>query len=224
MMDITNAACDGDLSSHLRNLVTWLCSPLLPHGDRESRSATWGSRNGHPSKRPRENTPSLPSSRDNSSVDITKVIQMMGSLLLRHERDLAALQSQTSYILFLHTGQDGIISSILNQSLEWKKKTEQQGTGMKQETVEMRYPLRQHLLLHILTMTLERAQKINQCKKGDKLLEASMKSQLLLEDRSWPFLQWCHQTKSLVINGKQPSIPMDEMINHLLTYAKWRGP
>ena len=28
---------------------------------------------------------------------------------------------------------------------------------MKQETVEMRYPLRQHLLLHILTMTLERA-------------------------------------------------------------------
>ena len=81
----------------------------------------------------------------------------------------------------------------------------------------MRYPLRQDLLLHILTMTLERAQKINQCKKGDKLLDASMKSQLLLEDRSWPFLQWCHQTKSLVINGKQPSIPMEEMINHLTT-------
>ena len=50
MMDIKRGACDGDLSSHLaecgvvRNLLTWLCSPLLPHGDRESRSAARGSR------------------------------------------------------------------------------------------------------------------------------------------------------------------------------------
>ena len=230
LMDIKTAACDGDLSSHIaergvvRNLLTWLCSPLLPHGDREPRPAGRGT--GADGRRlgleaGRENTPSLPSSKDSNSADITKVIQMMGSLLIRHERDLAALQSQNSYILFLHTGQDGIISSILNQSLEWKKKTEQQGNGMKQETVDLRYPLRQHLLLHILTLTLDRAQKINQCKKGDKLLEASVKSQLLLEDRSWPFLQWCHQTKSLVINGKQPSIPMDEMITSRPTQRGW---
>ena len=50
MMDIKNDACDGDLSSHLaecgvlRNLVTWLCTPLLPHGCREPRSTAGGAR------------------------------------------------------------------------------------------------------------------------------------------------------------------------------------
>ena len=145
-MDIKTAACDGDLSSHIaecgvvRNLLTWLCSPLL---DREPRPAERGT--GADGRR------------------------------LGLKKRASPLQSQNSYILFLHTGQDGIISSILNQSLEWKKKTEQQGNGMKQETVDLRYPLRQHLLLHILTLTLERAQKINQCKKGDKLLDGVIK-------------------------------------------------
>ena len=50
LMDIKTAACDGDLSSHIaecgvvRNLLTWLCSPLLPDGDREPRRAEGGAR------------------------------------------------------------------------------------------------------------------------------------------------------------------------------------
>ena len=43
----------------------------------------------------------------------------------------------------------------------------------------------------------------------------SVKSKLLLEDKSWPHLQWCHQTNALVINGKHPSTPMADMIKQV---------
>ena len=93
-----------------------------------------------------------------------KLIQLMGTLLIRHARDLAALQHQNCHIFFLHAGPDGIISSILNQSWEWKKN----------ERHDCKFPLRQHLLLHILKITMDRAQKIQRCENRDKLLEASV--------------------------------------------------
>ena len=163
----------------------------------------WGARNGHPQKRPRGGTQSQLPSNDSRSEDMRKLLIMMGNLLIRHERDLAALQSQSCHILFLHAGPDGIVPSLIQQSLEWKKnKTQKEG-------------LRQILLLHILTLVKERAMKIQQCKAGDPLLAASVKSKLLLEDKSWPQLQWCHQTKMLVINGKQPTTPMEETMQKL---------
>ena len=132
------------------------------------RPADWGAKNGHQMNRPRGNPPSQHSSNASSSVDAAKLLQM-GALLIRHERDVAALRSQASHVLFLHTGPDGIISSILSQSLEWKRKERQEHV----------YPLRQHLFLHILHLTLDRVKKIQSCKPGDKLLEASVKSKLI---------------------------------------------
>lgn len=49
MADLTTPTTDGDVSSHIsecgvvRNLVTWLCSPLLSHGSRKARSTLRGS-------------------------------------------------------------------------------------------------------------------------------------------------------------------------------------
>ncbi len=172
-------------------------------------------RNGPQLKRPRGQpaTPSWQHSRNSNLEATQKTLQLMANLLIRHDRDLAAIQSQTCYIMFLHSGPDGTIPMILQQSMEWKKK-KTPGEGL---------PLRQHLFVNILTTLVERAQKIHHCKQGDKLLAASLKSPLILGDKSWPFLQWCHQKKELVINRKKPSIPMDGMLQNvtqLLGYCK----
>ncbi len=54
------------------------------------------------------------------------------------------------------SGPDGIIQMILQQSMEWKK-NRTPGEGL---------PLRQRLLVLILTTLLERAQKIHNSKQG----------------------------------------------------------
>ena len=81
--------------------------------------------------------------------------------------------------------------------------------------LDVELPLRVVLLQHILTTMLERAQKINACSKKDQLWVASLKSNLILEDCSWPYLVWNSQSKTLEIQPKKKAISMEDMLTEL---------
>ena len=205
LADLTTPTTDGDVSSHIsecgvvRNLVTWLCSPLLTHGHRTARPARRG-----------------------VGADGSGLEQSTGTAAETPKRKLTIstlFQRQQCRRHYQGDANDGCTSDSTGERSSSHAEPEQlhplssQRTGWDHfrhpepvfgmEEERKARPLRQHLFLDIL-LTMTRVLKIQQCKKGDQLLEASIKSQL--EDLSWPFLQWCHQTKALL---------MDELINSL---------
>jgi len=167
----------------------------------------YGAQNGHLQKRRRDQTskPFSPN-KDGKVEDNSKMLFLMVQLLLRHERDLMAVQAQNSYVLFISTNKEGMMASLLQESVNWKK-------AQKENQVTM--PLRQHLFQFLLKTLLHRVLKLKDCKPTDPLWESSLQSQLLLKDGSWPFQVWNAQKKSQELDGKKKSIPMGEMQTHL---------
>ena len=148
----------------------------------------YGAQNGHLQKRRRDQTskPFSPN-KDGKVEDNSKMLFLMVQLLLRHERDLMAVQAQNSYVLFISTNKEGMMASLLQESVNWKK-------AQKENQVTM--PLRQHLFQFLLKTLLHRVLKLKDCKPTDPLWESSLQSQLLLKDGSWPFQVWNAQKKS----------------------------
>lgn len=70
-------------------------------------------------------------------------------------------------------------------------------------------------MLTLVQTLLQRAMRVQDCKKDDPLWTSSLQSKLILPDASWPFLKWDHSKKMLDLDGKATSIPMKEMIQHL---------
>ena len=124
----------------------------------------------------------------------------------RHDRDLNSLHHQNTYILFLATGPDGLMTQLLQTSAQWKQQ---------QQNKEVTQSLRQCLMLNLVQTLLQRATKVKDCKKEDPPWTSSLQSKLVLQDASWPFLKWDHNLKHLDLDGKTPSIPMKEMIQNL---------
>ncbi len=163
----------------------------------------YGDQNGPATKKRKDlqSKTSLPDS-ESKAAGMTKMMTLMATLLLRHERDLMALQSQNSYVLFLSTVKEGMIAPLLHESANWKKAQQQHQVTM---------PLRQHLFQFLLETLIQRVFKVKDCKKEDPLWKSSLQSQLVLQDGSWPFHVWNHGNKRLELDAKTPSIPMEEM-------------
>ena len=66
----------------------------------------------------------------------------------------------------------------------------------------------------MLVDLLNRLQKIMKCPAGDEVLVALQQRGLMLEDGSWPFLQWNQQTKKLCRNARTP-ISMNKLVEQL---------
>ena len=197
--------------SVLRHFVTFLVQPLKHHGGRGTKPDA-GNVRSHAAKLQSRPNKRAEAPKDQRPIgDFFKRQQRRrlqsstigGTLVLRHERDVQALLSQCSFIMFLGTSQESILSLLMKKSLDWKQA----------KTVEL--PLRVVLLKFILNTMLERAQKISACSKKDPLWAASLKSNLILEDGSWPFLIWNSQTKALEVQPKKKAITMEDMLTEL---------
>ena len=67
---------------------------------------------------------------------------------------------------------------------------------------------------HLLTTLLNWITAVAKAKESDELFLACRNRNLILEDRSWPFLRWDGQKQSLVVDQKKP-ISMEAMMKHV---------
>ena len=78
-----------------------------------------------PLKRPKhEADMELPSTSD----QLPKVVQLLATLALRHERQLQAMAVQDTFIIFLQPGSASIIPQIQQSTTQWKQAMERQET------------------------------------------------------------------------------------------------
>lgn len=135
-----------------------------------------------------------------------KMLQVMGSLVLRQERSLSLLQSTDSFILFFQQEKGGILQGLVTETQKWHQLRQQpQGPQM---------PLRQHLCMWMITEMLNRVTKVAESKPESELVKTCLERNLILADMSWPFLSWDVSQKKLVVDKRQP-ISMGKMLEHL---------
>ena len=159
----------------------------------------------HP-KRRKEVAKSNDQGESPGQIQVTKVINLLAQLVLRHERDLQLLHKTDTFMMFCNKEPTGILQILIRETQVWKQQLETTPLAAK--------PLRQHLFQAMLQDMLNRLDKLNKCPQGDPILAALIKSGMMLEDGSWPFLQWCQKTRQLVKNSKAP-VSMQKMHQHL---------
>jgi len=167
----------------------------------------YGAQNGYSQKKPRRSLPwEARFSADSAGEGLPKMLTLMCQLVLRHERDLNCLHQQNTFILFMSTEKDGLMSQILQQSSNWKQLQQQH---------QVAQSLRQCLVLYVMQTLVQRVTKVMECKKEDPLWQSSLQSKLVLQDASWPFLKWDHQKQSLEVDAKVSSLPMKDLMQTL---------
>ena len=136
-------------------------------------------------------------------------------MAIRHDRDLAALHSQTSFIVFMGTQKEGILQNILEESKQWH-----QNKQLGKTTV----PLRMHLLHGLLQTLMTRVDQLGKASQTDVLWTQSIQSKLILQDGSWPYLMWNPKAKALEINGDKKAISMQDMASLLQQLQQHLSP
>jgi len=136
----------------------------------------YGAQNGHMMKRRRgqPSKTSLPKNESKEEVD-PKITQVMAQLLLRHERDMMALQSQNSFVMFMATTKEGMMAPLIQESAAWKKA---------QQSSQVTMPLRQHLFQFLLKTLIQRVAKLKTCTPEDQLWQSGRDADTLGTDAS----------------------------------------
>ena len=108
------------------------------------------------------------------------LLEMLTRAVIKIDRELNDLQSQDSFVFFLGKDNKALLPQLVQQAQQWHqaKKENQQP----QATT----PLRLHLMRHVAS----RMTKVQQAEPQAALRLAAVKKNILLEDGTWPFLQW----------------------------------
>lgn len=150
--------------------------------------------------------------RHNQAKDTQQVLHLMAKLLVRVERDLQVLQRETTFIFYFKcTDQKGILPLLLQQADAWHKKAKE---GSSSSTS----PLRQVLLQTVLSTLSTRLNKLLEAPEDSPLLQAALQTQLLLENKTIPYMAWNPQERRLQISDKTPVslAKMNEHCNELM--------
>ena len=168
----------------------------------------YGAQNGHLQKRRRDQTskPFSPN-KDGKVEDNSKMLFLMVQLLLRHERDLMAVQAQNSYVLFISTNKEGMMAPLLQESVNWKK-------AQKENQVTM--PLRQHLFSVLVEDSTPQGAQAERLQTDRSTVGVQSAISAVAEGRIHGHFR-CGMLKrrEQELDGKKKSIPMGEMQTHL---------
>ena len=139
-----------------------------------------------------------------------KMLTTMAQLLIRHDQELQGLRRMDQYILFLNPEPTGALHLLLHETVQWKEKAEK----MEDSSMSQMMPLRQHLMLALLTSMRTRLAKLMTSKETDQIYTTSVDKGLILADRSFPFHRWDQKTQMLVLDKKTP-VSAKKMDQHL---------
>lgn len=146
---------------------------------------------------------------DSTSRDSAHLHQMlltMARLILRHEQEIQGLHRVDTFMIFCNREPSGLLQLLIQETGQWKKQLEKPAL--------VRMPLRQHLFQAMLRHLLNQITRISKCSKEDDLMKALLKEGAILEDYSWPYLEWSKDQQRLVKNAKRP-VTMPKMMEHV---------
>lgn len=142
-----------------------------------------------------------------TQLDPTQILQMMGRLLLRVDRDLQVLQRETTFIFYFSCKDPkGILPLLLQKAEQWH-------TQAKEGSSSSMGPLRQVLLQTVIAEMANRINRLLEAPADSPLLQAAVQTQILLEDKKIPYMQWNQQDKKLQVSTKTP-VSLAKMSEH----------
>ena len=111
---------------------------------------------------------------------------------------------------FLNPDPTGALHLLLHETVQWKEKADK----MEDSSMTQMMPLRQHLMLALLTSMRNRLAKLMTSKETDQIYITSVDKGLILADRSFPYHRWDPKTQTLVLDKKTP-VSAKKMDQHL---------
>lgn len=139
-----------------------------------------------------------------------KMLTTMAQLLIRHDQELQGLRRMDQYILFLNPEPTGALHLLLHETVQWKEKVEK----LEESSMSQMMPLRQHLMIALLTTMRTRLAKIMQSQETEQIYITSVEKGLILADRSFPFHRWDQKSQMLILDKKTP-VSAKKMDQHL---------
>jgi hypothetical protein len=148
-----------------------------------------------------------PGHRQDQAQDQRKILEMMARLLLRVDRDLQVLQRETTFIFYFSCNEEtGVLPLLLQAADKWHKEMQEGASSSKT-------PLRQVLLQTVIQTLATRVTKLMEAQEDSQLLQVARKSQILLENKTVPFMEWNGHEKRLQVSSKTP-VSLTKMSQH----------
>lgn len=157
-------------------------------------------------KRPENREAHVPRHQTQETQQLASMMRLMATVLIRQDQDLQSLKRNDSFVLFFSKEPSGTLAQMTHAATQWKAQQEIPGAS------PMKTPLRCHLMSTLLSDLLKRVTEVSKAKPEDALYQATVRNQIMLEDYSWPFLQWNNQKKNYQIANKK-AIGMKQMLD-----------
>ena len=155
-----------------------------------------------PSKRPGGSSTMTTRSNDSSEA----LIAQLTRLVLRHEDQLKAINTEMEYVVHLGMGKGSIIPSLMKTSQTWHADSQQKAS------------LRQTLCLQMMDLIIQRMQPLLEAKKDSPCFKAALQENLLTADGLMPYLRWDKQ-QQILTPSKETPLSREEVMN-LLTETR----
>ena len=145
-------------------------------------------------------------------TDLVCVVRLLISAVTKMDRELNSMHEQDSFVFFMAREDRSILGQLFTQADNWNK--------MKLEAkANLRIPtLRTFLMRHVAQELQNRVLKVHQSDAQHALRTAAVQKGILLSDNTWPFLNWCHQQKKLILAPVDPVSPkkMEQLCQGLI--------
>ena len=134
-----------------------------------------------------------------SNPQLVKALQVLTRLMVQMDKDMQLLKAEDTCIFFFNNKEPtGCLPLLLKTTETWYASTQKL------------MPLRQRLMQVMMNELLTRVQAIGNAKEDSDLLRTAQKNNLILADRSFPYLEWDHAKQSLMIS-RRSSISLKRM-------------
>lgn len=134
-----------------------------------------------------------------------RLMQAMGSLLLKLDAEQQLMKRQDSWICFMQTDAQAVLPLMMEQAQTWKKQQLDKPTA---ETVMPNsVPLRCHLLLHLTKTLQDRMHRLMNSAADSQMMLTAKKHGLLSAEGTFPFQRWNAQLRKLQITTQPPISP-----------------
>ena len=141
------------------------------------------------------------------------MMKLMATMILRQDQDMQSLKRNDSFILYFSKEPSGTLSQLLKVAAQWKGQ-------MDQPNAKPQLPLRSQLMISLLNDLLTRVTAVSKSKPEDQLFQATVNTKLMLEDYTWPYLQWCPKDQKYKLANKKAVAmqPMMDMCSELIEF------
>ena len=129
-------------------------------------------------------------------------LTLLAKLALRLDKDIQLLKKEDTFIFFFALNeQNGCIQFLAQLTEAWAAKMEENKQAT-QPTQMM--PLRQHLTQGLFNRLLTRLTELGDAQDGSEMQNAALKSLVLLQDKTVPYLEWDHTKKDMKVANRRP--------------------